>query len=191
MSKARVLLPMIFWAVLVGGASFGSQSGQAQEQTSSQSSEKSANSSRAGSSGTQARGEKDQTTEYLPADENQKSFSAVKAGTRKHRPAVSHAKPPQNRKLRSAKTPAAKNLQTEALQNVPGSHQTSPSLSPNGPGKTIRHSSLAVHPSTAALNGQQFKNSRDPGARMATRGGPANSTRGTAAINGTDVKRKP
>ena len=93
MSKARVLLPMIFWAVLVGGASFGSQSGQAQEQTSSQSGEKSANSSRAGSNGTQARGEKDQTTEYLPSDENQKSFAAVKAGTRKHRPAVSHAKP--------------------------------------------------------------------------------------------------
>ena len=42
----------------------------------------------------------------ISSDENEKSFAAAKAGTRKHRPAVSHAKPPQNRQLRSAKTPA-------------------------------------------------------------------------------------
>ena len=191
MSKARVLLPIVFWAVLVGGASSASQSNQTREQTAATSHEKSANSSQAGSNDTQGRGEKDQPTEYSPADENQKSFAAVKANTGKHRPAVSHAKPPQNRQLRSAKTPAAKDLQTEALQNVPGSHRTSLSLSSSGPGKTIRHSSLAVHPSTVALNGQQFKNSRDPGARMATSGGSANSTRGTAVINGSDIKRKP
>ena len=191
MSKARVLLPMIFWAVLVGGASFASQSNQTREQTAATSHEKSANGSRAGSNDTQGRGEKDQTTEYLPADENQKSFAAVTASTGKHRPAVSHAKPLQNRQLRSAKTAGAKHLQTEALQNVPGSHQTSPSVSSGGPGKTIRHSSLAVHPSTVALNGRQFTNARDPGARMATSGGPANSTRGTAVINGSDMKRKP
>lgn len=191
MSKARVLLPMIFWAVLVGGASFGNQSGQAQEPTPSQSAEKSANSGRAGSNDTQARGEKHQTTEYSSSDENQKNFASVKAGTRKPRPAVSHAKPPQNRQRRSGKTPAANNLQTEALRNVPGSHQTSPSLPSNVSSKTIRHSSLAAHPSTIALDGLQFKNSRDPGARMAVSGGAANSTRGTAVINGSDMKRKP
>jgi hypothetical protein len=189
MSKARVLLPLIFWAVLVHGASFEIQSGQAQQQTTSQSAEKGANSSRAGSNGTQARGEKDLMGEY--PDRNGKSFAIAKIGTRKHHPVVSRAKPPQNRQLRSAKTPAAKDLQTEALQNVPGSHQTNPSLSSKGPGKTIGHFSLAVHPSTVALNGQQFKNSRDPGAHMATSGGPANSTRGTAVINGNDMKRKP
>ncbi len=190
MSKARVLLPMIFWVVLVGGATFASPSGQAREQTAATSGEKSANSSSPdGSKDTQARGQKDLMGEY--PDRNGKSFATAKIGTRKHRPAVSHAKPPQNRQLRSAKTPAAKDLQTEALQNVPGSHQISPSLSSKGPGKTIGHSSLAVHPSTVALNGQQFKNSRDPGAHMATSGGPANSTRGTAGIKGSDMKRKP
>ena len=191
MRKARTLLPMIFWAALVHGASFGSQSGQAQERTSSQSGEKAPNSSRAGSKDTRSRGEKDQTPEYLPSRENQKSFATVKSGTRKHRPAVSQAKSPHNRQLRLAKTPAAKDLQMEALQNVLGSHQTSPSLSSSGPGKTVRHSSLPVRPSTIALNGQQFKNSRDPGAHMASSGGPANSKRGTAVINGTDIKRKP
>jgi hypothetical protein len=191
MSKAKVLFPMIFWAVLVGGASFGSRSGQAQEHTSSQSGEKSAKSSPTGNNDTHPLGEKDQTTEYLPSDENQKSFATIKAGTRKHLPAVSPAKPPQNRQLRSAKTPAAKDLQTEALQNVPGSDQTGWSLSSGGPGKTIRPSRLAVHPSTVALNGQQFKNARDPGARMASSGGSANSARGTAVINGSDIKPKP
>jgi hypothetical protein len=190
MRKARIFLPMIFWVVLVHGTSFGSQSGVAQEQTSSQSAEKSANSSRAGSNDTQARGGRDQRTEYLPSDENQKSVVAVKAGTRKHRPAVSYAKLPQNRQLRSAKAATAKDLQTEALRNVPGSHPISPTLS-SVPGKTVRHSSRPVSPSTVALNGQQFKNFRDPGARMASSGGPANSTRGTGTINGTDVKRKP
>lgn len=189
MRKAPILWPMIFWAVLVYGASLGSPSGQAQERTSSQSGEKSANSSRAGSNDTLARDEKDGTGN--DSDENQQSFAAVKAGTRENRPAVSHAKPPQNRQVRSAKTAAAKHLQTEELKNVPGSHQISASLSSNVPGKTIRHSSLPVPPSTVALNGQQFKNSRDRGARMATSGGSTNSTRGTAVINGSDIKRKP
>jgi hypothetical protein len=189
MNNARVLLPMIFWVVLAGGASFASPSGQAREQTAATSGEKSANSSSPdGSKDTQARGQKD-LGEY--PDRNEKGFATAKIGTRKLHPAVSHAKPPQNRQLRSAKTPAAKHLQTEALQNVPGSHETSPSLSSNGPGKTIGHSSLGVHPSSVALNGQQFKNSRDPGAHMATSGGPANSTRGTAVIKGSDMKRKP
>ena len=191
MSKAKVLLPMIFWAVLVSGSSFENQSGQAQQQTPSRSGERAASSSRAGSNGTQAGGEKGQTIEYLPSDENQKSFAAVKAGTRKHGPAISHAKPPQHRQLRSATTTAAKHLQTEALQNTPGSHQTSRSLSSNVPGKTIRQSSLPVPPSTAALNGQQFKNSRGQGAHMATSGGSANLMRGTGVINGSDIKRKP
>jgi hypothetical protein len=191
MSKAKVLLPLIFWAVLVGGASFGRQSNPARKQTAAISNEKSANGSRAGNNDTQAHGEKDQTTEYSSSDENRKNFGAVKAGSRKHRPAVSNAKLPQNWQLHSAKTPAGKHLQTEALQNAPGSHQTGPSLSFNGPGKTIRHSSLTVHPSTAALNGQQFKNARDAGARMVISGGSANSARGTAVINGSDIKRKP
>lgn len=182
MSKARVLLPMIFCAALVGGASLGSQSGEAQERASSPSGEQSANSGK-------VPGQKDQTGEY-PA-ENEKGFAASKKGTRKPLPAVSHAKLPQNRQRRSAKTPTAKDLQTKALQNIRGSHQASPSVSSNGPGKTIRHSSLPVRPSTVALNGQQFKNSRDLGAHMASSGGPANSTRGTAVINGSDMKRKP
>lgn len=188
MSKARVLLAMISWAVLVHGASFGSQSGQAREQTAATSDENSANSSR-GRNGTQARGEKDQTGNY--SDESQQNFAAARKGTPKRRPAASHTKPAPSHQLRSGKTPAANNLRTVISQNDLDSHQTSLTMLSGIPNKPRKHSSMTVPPSTVALNGQQFKNSRDPGARMASSGGSANSTRGTAVINGRDIKRKP
>jgi hypothetical protein len=186
MSKAKVLLPMIFWVVLVGGASFGSQSNPAREQTAATSDENSAHSSR-GSNGTQARGEKDQTGNY--SDESQQNFAAARKGTPKRRPAASHTKPAPSHPLRSGKTPAANNLRTVTSQN--DSHQTSLTMPSGIPNKPCKHPSMTVPPSTVALNGQQFKNSRDPGARMASSGGSANSTRGTAVINGSDIKRKP
>jgi hypothetical protein len=190
MRKARILLPMIFWSVLVQGASFGSQSGQAQEQTSSQSGEKSAkDSSPDGSKDTQARGQKDQMGEYL--DENEKGFAAAKEGTPKRRPAASHAKPAPSRQPSSGKTPTANNLRTETPRNALDSHQTGSTMPSPVPNKPLKHPSMTVPPPTMALNGQQFKNSRDPGAHMATSGGSANSARGTAVINGSDIKRKP
>jgi hypothetical protein len=53
-----------------------------------------------------------------------------------------------------------------------------------------RHSIPAPSPAIAA-NAQQIKRSHDPGAHLAVSGGPANSTHGTAAISGTNMKRKP
>jgi hypothetical protein len=191
MKKARFLFVMIFWAVLAQGASFGSQSGQAREQTGSQSDEKSANnSSPDGSKDPKAHGQKDQTGEYSLSDENQKSFAAVEAGTPKVRKAVNQAKPAP-RQLRSAKTPTANNLPKETPRNTLDSRQTSSTMPSQAPNKPLKHTAMPVPPPTVALNGQQFKNSRDPGARMATSGGSANSARGTAAINGSDIKRKP
>jgi hypothetical protein len=182
MKKSLVLLAMILWAfiscaVLVYGASFRNQSDQVQQPTTSQSDKESANSSLDIGKDTQARG--------------------PTRGTPEHRRYASHAKPAPIRQPRSGRIPAARDLQTEALQNVPDSHETRPTLfsgvpgSSNVLGKTVRHSGMPLPPSTVALNGQQFKNSRDPGARMASTGGSANSARGTGAINGSDIKRKP
>jgi hypothetical protein len=42
-----------------------------------------------------------------------------------------------------------------------------------------------------SVNGLQFRNSRNPGSHLAGGGGPATIARGTAVINGTDVKRRP
>jgi hypothetical protein len=189
MKKARFLFVMILLAVLVDGASLGAQSSQVREQTAATSDDKSANSAPAGNNDTQARGEKNQTAEYSSSNNNRKSFAAAKAGI--HRPAISQAKSSQGRQLRSPKTPAAKDLPTELPQNVRDPHLPGPTLSSNVPDKTVRHSSPRPPSSTVALNGQQFKNSRDPRARMVSSGGPANSMRGTAVINGSDMKRKP
>jgi len=182
MKKTRFLFGMIFWALLVHGASFGSQSGKAPEQTPSQSSEKSVNnSSPDGNKDTQARGE----------NENDKGFPPSRQGTAKRHPSASHAKPAPVRQLRSGKTPPANNFRTESPRTTLDSHQTSSNVASEVPNKPPKHAGIPVPPPTAALNGQQFKNSRDPGARMASSGGSANSTRGTAVINGSDIKRKP
>jgi hypothetical protein len=188
--KVRVFWAMIFWAVLVHGASFDSQSGQAKEQTPATSGEKSAsNSSPKDSKNTEAPGQQVQTGNF--SDDSQRSFSAVKQGTAKRYQMASHAKPAPSHQQRSVKASAAKNIQMEVPRNVRDSHQAIPTLPGNVPGRTVSHSSRPVSRPTVALNAQQFKNSRDPGARMLSAGGPATSTRGTAAINGSDMKRKP
>jgi len=196
MKKAWILLSMISWVVLVHGASFGAQSAQVREQTAATSDEKSddkrsASSSRAGSNATQARGESDQTTESMPSDESQKSFGAVKAGTPKRRPSASHAKPAFSRQRRSAEALTANNPRTETPRNTLDSRQTGSTMSAEAPSKVLKHPGMPVPPPTVALSGQQFQNSRDRSARMAISGGSANSARGTAVINGSDIKRKP
>jgi hypothetical protein len=190
MKKTRVLLPMIFSIVLVHGASFASQSDQAQEETSSQSGEKSANhSSPEGSNDTQVRGQKDQIGRY--SNENQKGVLAAKDGTLKRRLSASHAEPLPSRQLRSGKMPAPDNLGTETPRDTLDSHPISLTMPSRVPNKPVKHPSMLLPPPAAALNGQQFKNSRDPGAHLATSGGPANSRRGTAVVNGSDLKPKP
>jgi len=181
MKKARFLFGVIFWAVVVQGASFGSQSGKAPEQTPTQSGEKSANnSSPDGSKDAQAGGE----------NENQKGFPASRPGSPKRRPSASQANPAPSRQLRSSKTPTAHN-RTKTPGDTLDAHQTSSTVPSEIPHRPLKHAGIPVPPSTAALNGQQFKNSRNPGARMATSGGSANSPRGAAVINGSDIKRKP
>jgi len=190
MRNGQILLPMTFWAVLVQGASFASHSDPAQEQTASQSGEKSIdNGAPDGSKDTQARGQKDQMGEY--PGKNEKGLAAAKQGTRNRRPSASQAKPASSRQQRSGKTSAADSLRTEMPRHTLDSHQTGSALPSETPNKPLKHPGTPVLPPTVALNGQQFKNSRDPGARMATSGGSANSTRGTAVINGSDIKRKP
>jgi hypothetical protein len=182
MKKTRFLFATIFWALLVHGASFGSQSGKAPQQTPSPSGGKSANNgSPDGSKDTQTRGE----------NENEKGFPGSRQSTPKHRPFASHANQGPSRQLHSSKMPTANNLRTKTPRNAPDSHQTSSTAPSEVPNKPPRHAGIPVPPPTAALNAQQFKNSRDPGARMATSGGSANSPRGTAVINGSAMKRKP
>jgi hypothetical protein len=190
MKKARFLLVMIFWALLLHGASFGSQSDREKEQTSSLSDERSAtNSSPDSSKDSQARGQKDEAGKYT--DANQQSFAAAKKATPKRRPSTSQTKPASVRQQRLGTTLAGSNFQTETPGNAPDSRHTSSTISSEISNQPQKHAGMPVPGPTVAVNGQQFKNSRDPGARLATSGGLANSRRGTAVINGSDIKRKP
>jgi cytoskeletal protein RodZ len=190
MKKSWVLLRMILFAVFALSTSVLAQSAPAKEQTSSQSDKKSAaNSLPDVSNDTPARAQKDQTSKY--SVENQQSFAAVKQGTPKRRPAVSHAKPDPSRQQGSGKTPAADNLRMETPRNALDSHPPNTTIPSQVSRQPLIHPNRPVLPPTVALNGQQFKDFRNPGARMAISGGSANSTRGTAVINGTDMKHKP
>jgi hypothetical protein len=187
MKEAPVFLLVTFWAVLLLGASFGSQSGQAQAQASSGSDGKSAANSAPDGRNDTLGGQKDETSKY--SDESRQSFGAVKKGATKSRP-IASAKPVPSRRLRSGNT-SANNPRTEKPGNTLDSHQSNSAVPSHVATKPLTHSSVPVFPPTVALNGQQFKNARNPGARMASSGGSANSTRGTAVINGSDMKRKP
>jgi hypothetical protein len=170
MKKTWVLLPMIFGAVLVHGANC-SESNQAQEiKSSPQSSEKSANN----------RDPKDL-----------KKSTSVAASAAKRRTAAGQAKPAPRRALRSSKPQAANDLPNESPRNVPGFYQPSSTMSSDASGKRVKHSSTPAAKPILALNGQQFKNGRDPGAHIAGSEIAAKPNRGTAAINGSEMKRRP
>jgi hypothetical protein len=188
MRKALVLLAMIFWVVLICGTGFGIQSSQAQETTLSQGNENATKPDTSdGTKDTQARGQKDQISEYQ--DENGKGFATAKIGS-KRRPTAGQVKPAQSRQLRSSKT-TANDLQTQMPRNTLDSLQTSSTRPFEVSNKPLKHPSVPALPPAVVLNGQSFKNSRNPGARMASTGGSANLARGTGAINGSDIKRKP
>jgi hypothetical protein len=191
MKIARFLFVLILWAVLVHGTSLASQSGQVSGQTASQSGEKSTSQTPLDKNNkdSQVSAEKDQTGGHL--DHNQKTPTGETRSTAKIHSAVHQAKPAPGHQARSVKMPADESLQAGTPLNVVDSHQTSSNPSTGILSKTVTHSSTAVPARNVVLNGQQIKNSREPGARLASSGGPANATRGTAAINGSDLKRKP
>jgi len=93
---------------------------------------------------------------------------------------------------RSGEKPAANNPRT----NMPGNamslqHAGSTKLT-GVPDRTVSNRSLPGRSSAGfALSGQQFKNARNRASGLAIIGGPANSTRSTAAaINGTGLNRR-
>ena len=63
---------------------------------------------------------------------------------------------------------------------------------PVAPGrKVVNIHTLPMRPATAvAISGQQFRNGRNRSATPAVVGGPANTRRNAAAINGTEVNRR-
>jgi hypothetical protein len=190
MRKARVLLPMIFWAVLVHSASFGSQSDQGSGPASSQNQQTAtAETAAKGNENGQVKAE---TEAGSNLDRNQTKPTTEARSLAKPHVAARRAKPVSRRQTRSATTAARGSLSEPSTpaDNL-ALHQNGSSTSTGILHKTANPRSVPVPLTADSVNGQQFKNVREPGARMASSGGSASSSRGTAAINGSDMKRKP
>lgn len=104
--------------------------------------------------------------------------------TKTTKPAVSHP-------LRLNKTPATNSPRIDTPATVTGIKKTSIRTAVPVPTWAVGHRSLSTPSSAVSVNGQQFKSSRDLGAHLAISGGSLTAARGTAAINGTNMKRKP
>lgn len=189
MKTTRFLFLTAVAAVLLQGTSLASQSNSVPQQTPSQSRE--ASDSSEDQKDGQVRSEKNQTGAG-DSDVRQNSPERRTRHVTQRRPNQSHARPaPLNHQVGSGKTAAASSLRPETLENGMGFYQMGPTTSNGIPNKTINHHGAPVPSATGAINGQQFRSPRGPGARLASSGGPLTATRGTAVINGTNMKRKP
>lgn len=190
MRTMRFLFLTTVGAVLLQGTSLASsQSNSVPQQTHSQSRE--ASDSSEDQKDGQVRSEKNQTGAG-DSDVGQNSPELRTRHVTQRRPNHSLVRPaPLSHQMHAGKTPVANSLGPEKLENSMGFHQMGPTTSNGFRNKTINHHTTLIPSAAGAINGQQFKSPRDLGARLASSGGPLTATRGTAVINGTNMKRKP
>jgi hypothetical protein len=187
MKVRAFLFLMLIWAASVYGTVYGAGLAQRVESPSSASREDNGpDPTREATKDGQLRGGGGQTGGgYLNEQRN-----APKQGTKglpKQRP--SEGRPPASDPLRFGKTQANHNSRMDAHGNGLGSLRSS-TPSAGGPDSLVNHSHRSVRPPAAAAgNGQPFRHAHSTGASLAISGGPANSTRGTAVINGTDMRK--
>jgi cytoskeletal protein RodZ len=182
MRTVQLVFVMIIGAVSLLGTSFAGQSNQPPEPMLSHDTSADRNKE------SQTAGEKDQMANH--SNDNHKTLVDRKGGVPERRPVGVGTKSAPSHHPGSGKTPVVNDPRLETGRNVLDSNPTSSTRSSDVPDKTRKHPSVPVPAPNAAVDGQQFRSSRDPGARMTTSGGPANSTR-TRGINGTDMKPKP
>ena len=184
MKNARFLFSMMIAAVLLQGTSLARQSGATPQRAISQVSEKSVDQPK-----DEVRNDKDEVRPKA-VDQNQEQPADLTITTDKHHPNTSHRKLVPTRQPRPARKPTTNAPRMDASGVVATLEQTGSKALTARPNTAVGQRSSA--PSSAvSVNGQQFKNSRDPGARLAISGGPLTAARGTAAISGTSMKRKP
>jgi hypothetical protein len=185
MKTARFLLVIVMGAVSLPGTSFAWQVDHPSQPVPSQSGEKSADRQK-----DDVRNVKDQARP-AETDENREQPADVTRTTTKHRSSTSHSKPAASHQTHPARTPTKSSSRTGTLGSVAPPEQMGSRAANNLPNKAVSHRNLSMLPSAVSVNGRQFRNSHDPGAHLAISGGPQTSARGTAAISGTDMKRKP
>jgi hypothetical protein len=182
MKRLRFLFVL---AILLLRTSLAQEADHASQQVHSQSGEKSADHQK-----DEVRNEKDQV-HPKPADETQEQPGVATGSTTKPRPSLSHSKPAPTYRARSARKPTTNSPRNDESGSIAPLEQMGSKTASNIPNKAVSRRSPSVPLSAVSVNGQQFKNSRDPGAHLAASGGPATTARGAAAINGTEMKRRP
>jgi hypothetical protein len=185
MKKVRILFVWMTAAVFLPGASLAQEGDHPSQQVVSQSGEKSA-----AQQNETVRGDKDQSRP-IGTDQNREEPATVTRTTAKHRPGTSRSKPAPTYRARSITKPTANSPRKDEPGRIAPVEQIGSKTVANIPNKAVSRHRPSVPSSAVSVNGQQFKNSRDPGAHLAASGGPATTARGTAAINGTEMKRKP
>jgi hypothetical protein len=184
MKSERLLVVMTIAAGLLLGTSVGQQADHPAQPAPSQSGRKSADQQK-----DEVRNDEDQA-HAREAGHNQEPTADMTRMTTKRRPIVSHPKPVPTYRTHPATAPTTNSPRVGALRRVP-SEQMGSKATTDIPNKAISRRSVTAPQPSVAVNGQQFKNSRDPGAHLTAGGGPLTSPRGTAAISGTGMKHKP
>jgi len=182
MKIARWVFLTMIAVSLLQDTSVASQASPASQQTPSQSGHPSAGDQQKNG---EVRDENGQVGAEEP-DERAKGPAGVSKSA-EHRPRASYSKPVS----RHQHPAAAGNARPATLENGMAFHHVGSTTSSAVPNKTVNHRSIPAPSAAVSVNGQQFRSARDPGARLAVSGGPLTATRGTAAINGSNMKRKP
>lgn len=190
MKTVRLSLPMVGLAIWLQIAALASQSDSTLERAASQAIEKSSGDHSSNVQGDgEGRGSEIRTS---PAQAKSRKHSAsVKRTPTRRRPSATRSGLALSQNAPAGKTSMAKNTRSGSPGNVAALRQSVPNSATNIPYKAVNRPPVLLPPQTVAVSGQQFRNSRDPGARLATSGGPLTAARGTAVIDGTRMKRKP
>jgi len=185
MKGMRFLFVLMMASVLPRGTSVAQPTDHPSHQAISQSGEKSADQET-----NEVRSDKDQARSKQ-GDESQPEPAVVRRTSVKHRPSAGHPKTVPGHQSRPAKTHTKNNARIEAPGRVALPEKMASKAATSSPNRAVSRRSPSAPSPAVSVNGQQFRNSRDPGAHLAVSGGPLATARGTAAINGTNMKRKP
>jgi hypothetical protein len=172
MKTVRLFFVTMIAAVLLPGTSLARQADHPSQQTPSQS------------------GDRSYSNSGEAAQISKRSANPAKTTTKRSSSTI-HSQPPVSHPRRLNETPATSGPWVNRPGTITGPQGAIFKAAVPAPNQAVKRRSPPVLSPAVSVNGQQFKNSRDRGAHLAVSGGPLTSSRGTAAINGTNMKRKP
>jgi hypothetical protein len=185
MTKLPFPFVIVITGILLLGESLLAQASPARQRVASQSNRKVADE--------QERQVPEENDQALPkgAARNKEQWGSVARATVKHRPSKSRSKPVPSHPLHLSEGATPSSRQPNATASVPELQQPGSRTGRLAPPNIPIGTRLVPLLPTAGISGHQFKNSHDPGAKLEAAGGPLVTAGGTAALNGSNMKRKP